>query len=445
MNKRDAMIAAGKKGHQVLLFGQKVFGKYQKEITKHPNADITALRFPEDYDQLHRLTDYSLVIADYATFETEQYAGFAEQQAVFAKLMIDALDAGTCFCFVFFNEYIPRKDQYEHTTGFQDQGTMDILSRVQIGYQWLCSFSIAPKYSESTILVGVAKRQEFRDFHLKWGASHHWFSPYGEGVIDELLIAIDDTPLGFAVNARKSKILFLPFQRDFQRKQDFLNGLNCLIDSLLTYITRSLAEIPTWAQEPFFQREREIHEVRTKLETQLEEQTQALLPFEEIKSLLFQSEYSLESSLPVFFSSRLSLAVERDEKYKEDFWILDENGMRAIMVEVKSAVKGFKKGLLFAALAHRETNDLPDTFPTLLIVNCNLQAGSWKEKERPIDKQDYEIASKHHALILRVEDLVRLWYLKETRVIESQRVLDLLKNSRGWLEVTPSYVIEERK
>lgn len=322
---------------------------------------------------------------------------------------------------------------------------MDILSRVQIGYQWLCSFSIAPKYSESTILVGVAKRQEFRDFHLKWGASHHWFSPYGEGVIDELLIAIDDTPLGFAVNARKSKILFLPFQRDFQRKQDFLNGLNCLIDSLLTYITRSLAEIPTWAQEPFFQREREIHEVRTKLETQLEEQTQALLPFEEIKSLLFQSEYSLESSLPVFFSSRLSLAVERDEKYKEDFWILDENGMRAIMVEVKSAVKGFKKGLLFAALAHRETNDLPDTFPTLLIVNCNLQAGSWKEKERPIDKQDYEIASKHHALILRVEDLVRLWYLKETRVIESQRVLDLLKNSRGWLEVTPSYVIEERK
>jgi hypothetical protein len=99
--KRDSLIAAGKRGHSILLFGEKVFGGHANDVREHPNATITALRFPTDYDALDRLSNYSLVIADYASFETGRYSGYTQEQAVFHKMMIDALDAGTVFCFVF--------------------------------------------------------------------------------------------------------------------------------------------------------------------------------------------------------------------------------------------------------------------------------------------------------------------------------------------------------
>ena len=98
-------------------------------------------------------------------------------------------------------------------------------------------------------------------------------------------------------------------------------------------------------------------------------------------------------------------------------------------------VKGFKKSAIYATYNHRESNDLEDNFPALVIVNHHLQANTWKEKNKPIDKQDYELAAKDNILILRVEDLVLLWDAYRKEQIDKQTILNYIIQNRGWMKV----------
>lgn len=81
----------------------------------------------------------------------------------------------------------------------------------------------------------------------------------------------------------------------------------------------------------------------------------------------------------------------------------------------------------------------------MLIANCNLQAGSWADKDRMIDKQDYEVAAQNNILILRVEDLVRLWNSIRTGKLTHQEVLGLFLTKRGWLRVTSDLIVKEMR
>ena len=442
--KKEIELSSKKKGHRVLLFGQKVFDGCEEDIREHPNADITTLKFPGDYNKLKRLSDFTVVIADYAAFLSSGSL-YAEAQGVFEKMMVEALSAGTCICFIYFNEETPKFDQYAHSTARMDKDDMEHLAKTQIGYRWLYSLKIKPVHSNSVILFGDVKRQEFQKFFDRWGGGQLAFEPYGDRKFDDVLIAAGDEALGFVFHARRGKILYLPFQRDFQRAEDFADGMYCLIDSLLSYLAKSSASLPVWATAAYFPAEKEAQDRCKDLELKLQQERETLAPFGEAKALLFQSEYALESAVREFFTKRLELATDHSERYHEDFWILDETGNKAVMVEVKSAVKGFRKTQIYAAFNHREENKLRDDFPVLLVTNCNLQAGSWKEKIRPIDRLDYEIAAHNNVLIVRVEDCLNLWMAKEQKAITPSHILGLLTSRIGWLEVTEDGEISERK
>ncbi|HKP71431.1 MAG TPA: hypothetical protein VJT82_00745, partial [Pyrinomonadaceae bacterium] len=84
---------------------------------------------------------------------------------------------------------------------------------------------------------------------------------------------------------------------------------------------------------------------------------------------------------------------------------------------------------------HRDENGLDESFPALVVANCNLQAGSWKDKDRAIDKQDYQVAAQNNILILRVEDLVRLWEAIRQGIRSPKDVYKLFISEKGWLEV----------
>ena len=100
------------------------------------------------------------------------------------------------------------------------------------------------------------------------------------------------------------------------------------------------------------------------------------------------------------------------------------------------------KSAIFSLYNHRETNGLDETFPAVLIVNCNLQAGSWKEKDRPIDKPDFQVATKNNILIVRIEDLLRLWDLMQIEKITSEEIFNLFFHEKGWLQVNPDLEIK---
>jgi hypothetical protein len=108
-------------------------------------------------------------------------------------------------------------------------------------------------------------------------------------------------------------------------------------------------------------------------------------------------------------------------------------------------LKDLKVVPFFSLYNHREENKLQESFPGLLIVNCNLQAASWKEKDRVIDKQDFQIAAQNNILILRVEDLLRIWDAVRKEKLPAEDVLSLFRSKKGWLQVSQDLQIKEHK
>lgn len=338
--KREALISAGKIGHRVLLFGEKVHGEL--ELYEHQNATIDVHPFPKLYESLERLANYSLVILDYGAFDITGY-NFTEHQKFFEKQMLDALDTGTIFCFVHYNQPSPQYSNYKDVT----QAQIQQLSKTQIGFKWLVPLSAKAHIHDDVISDTQVQRNEFRPFLDRWGASHNVFESGYDIEFDDVIGSVGELTSAFAYNLRRGKLIYMPFQRDFARKEHTSEGLNSLIDSLLTYITKSISEVPEWGKAPFFDEEVKISKQIKELEERLTTTRTEINPFQEAKGLLFQSEYTLESSLPRFISSHLGIQTFRDEKHKEDFWILGEDHENAVIVEVKSFVKGFKKGAIF--------------------------------------------------------------------------------------------------
>jgi len=441
-HKRDDLIISGKAGHNILLFGNKLVGGLSKNDLEHESATIHVIPFPTNYELLERLSTYSLVILDYATFQ-DGASVRSEPQDIFEKQMLDALDAGTTFCFVHYKELVPGYDQHSHQTGYMVKSDIAKCRDFQIGFRWL--FNIRPHVGKDLLLSTDAVRNEFKPFLDKWGASYNGFTTYHDGKFDDIICSFGKHAVGFTLNYRKGRIVYLPFQRDYTRKKDRAIGLQSLIDCLITYTAKSISNIPLWGTSPFFQEESLIRQECNELEKTLENAFSRLRPFDTAKSLLFQSEYTLESSIPRFINEYIGLKIQRDEKYKEDFWILNDSGEKNIIVEVKSMVKGFKKSAVFSLHNHREENKLDESFPALLIANCNLQAGTWTDKDRKIDRQDYEVAAQNNILILRVEDLVRLWDAVRLNKIEARDVLSHLLSKKGWLQVAENHDIKEFK
>jgi hypothetical protein len=241
--KRDDFIATGKAGHNILLFGNKLVGGLSKTDLKHESANINIIPFPTNYELLERLSTYSLVILDYAAFQ-DGASVRSEPQDIFEKQMLDALEAGTTFCFVHYKEIVPRHDQYSYKTGYMEKSDIAKCRDFQIGFRWL--FNIRPHVGKDLLITTDVARNEFKSFLDKWGASYNGFTTYDNGKFDEVICNFGEFAVGFALNIRKGRIVYLPFQRDYTRKKDLASGLLSLIDCLMTYIAKSTSDIPIW-------------------------------------------------------------------------------------------------------------------------------------------------------------------------------------------------------
>jgi hypothetical protein len=440
MNKRHNTITEDQLRHKVLIIGKNDWGDISS--VKNPeNAIIETILFPAKYKDLKRLKDYTLIILDYSPFI---YHGSLEsqQQNIFDKLLVEALDTGSTFCFLHYDEIVPEYDRYAIDTGYMREKDIESCVESQLGFRWLNYFSIKPKRLQQPIVIDKIHQGVFRPFINKWGASHNYFLTYGDDEFDDVIYGEPKHPVGFTINVRNGRIIFLPFQRDFSRKEDLLDGFYTLVDCLLTYITKSLIGLPEWAKEPYFQDEKAIYVECEELETKLSEKRDLLEPCNFAKQLLCQGEYDLEKNVPRFIRECLEISTERTEEFKEDFWILSESGERIAIGEVKSYVKGFKRSGIYSLYSHREANKLNENFPGILVTNNFLQAGSWGKKDRPIDKQHYEVAAQNNILILRIEDLVRLWDAYRNKVVTREQALSYLTKSKGWLKVDVDLKLE---
>ena len=74
-------------------------------------------------------------------------------------------------------------------------------------------------------------------------------------------------------------------------------------------------------------------------------------------------------------------------------------------------------------------------------MNCNLQAGPWVKKDIGIQKDDYEIPVKNNVLVVKIEDLVRIWQGVEAKKIIPKDLIAALTCQSGWLECKESKLI----
>ncbi len=78
----------------------------------------------------------------------------------------------------------------------------------------------------------------------------------------------------------------------------------------------------------------------------------------------------------------------------------------------------------------------------MLFVNCNLQAGNWKDKDKPLNTEECKYIKNHNVLVIRIEDVVRLWEMKRIGEITEKEILELFLTKKGWLHITPTLQIE---
>lgn len=428
-DKRKDLIAAGKIGHKVAVIGEKVFGDLTSAELSVEGADIELFKLPSQYTDIGDFSAYTLVIFDY---ELESF------QEIIAKRIVEALGKGVNFCFVHYS--------HEGTEGrsliLEDNQIRNLYFR-QIGLQATWHRQVHSFRRAAPFNTGKIHGNEFKRFLEKYGSSSNYY--ISESNFDDVLYthSANDLVLGFSLNADRGKIIVLPFMRDFARKEVLKDGLQILIDSLITYITNSLTEMPAWALEnAFFEDEVMLFKKRLDLEGELVKVNQEIDTFKEAKALVFQSKYTLEDTIPRFLRDNLAVNTEREETHKEDFWIIDGNQKRIGIGEVKSLVKGIRESTIYSVVTHRDEYGLETDFPALLVVNQHLQAGSWKAKDQVIDINDCKFAAQRNVLIIRVEDLVRLWHASQTGKISSESIQPLLLNNKGWLHITSNLKIE---
>jgi hypothetical protein len=412
---------AGKIGHRIAVIGNEIFGGLYQQGLENENYKAELYRI-EDFHNLDRLLNYTLCIVGYDAFNEE------DNQSNFTKQLLEATEHGVNFCFVYYKERYSKNSSNANLTN--------------IGYQIASKLNVFPEPLNRLVHEADIKRQEFQPFLKKWGVANLRFV-IGNEEARPLYITNDNDVLGVSIPVKNAEIIYLPFIRNLSNLIDTKNGLETLINNLLTYIAKSRVDLPVWAKESsFFSDEEILLKEKLSLQSKLSKLEINLQKFDEAKSLLFHNEHRLEITLPTFLKSYLGLEIEQNETYKEDFWIVDNKKENLAIAEIKSKTKGFTKGLVGFLIAHRDYYELEDDFPALLFVNCNLQTGSWKDKDKPLNEQEYKYVANQNVLVIRIEDIVRLWEMKRLGKISGYEILNLFLTKKGWLQVTSKLEIK---
>ena len=422
------------------MIAKSVVGNLDENALTHPNAKIVI----KGFRNAGRLKDFDMIVLSFSEFEVKDRNYRTSKDPykdIFEKQALEALDEGTMFCFVHHNEVVPGRFADYRTSGYDSDEGADNCLEMQAGFRWIASRNIRIGRNPKIILEADVKRGEFSTFLNKWGATYNFFGTFEDGKYDDILYSLNKYAIGFSIDWSRGTIVYLPFQANHESQQDLMDGVLCLVDSLLTYKAKRIKELPVWAKEPLFENEIKLAAEKNHLLKLLQTIDEQISPYERAKLLLVANEHDLEVAVPTFISTKLGIPTERDEKFIEDFWVLNSQKQKNAICEVKSVTKGFKKSAIYEVHNHREKHDLPDSFPAMVFANCNLQAGTWAKKSVPIQKDDYEIAVKNHVLIIRIEDLVQIWNSLVTKTLTVDTIIKTFTTEVGWLECKDGKII----
>lgn len=186
-----------------------------------------------------------------------------------------------------------------------------------------------------------------------------------------------------------------------------------------------------------FAKEKPLLAERDELKKKVADTEEHIKAYDEKKDILFLRDDPLADRLAEWLTKYMVIATRRHEQYIEDFWLLDENGNDVAICEAKGVNTNVKREHITALVLHREERDLPDDFPSILIMNTFANATTIKQKDRQgVGRIERRRATRNNVLIVRTLDLVRLLDLLEQGRLEQTEVRALLLNETGWLKAS---------
>jgi len=247
-----------------------------------------------------------------------------------------------------------------------------------------------------------------------------------------------DLVVGFSKKVSKGIMILVPFQLEVREGEP--NYPNEMIGTLLDAVTKHVASIrsrpPKWVEELQLPQEsnllKEMDDLKKK-ESKIEEQ---LENYRDLRKILWSRGNELDDELRAFLGN-FGVETRKDEKFEEDFWIL-EQAVDTVIVEVKGKDKNLDRFDISKLDEHRAASQKPKDFPALMIVNSFNVAQNLSEKDVAISPNEIEKAFRDNVLIVRTLDLLRTYALLEKKNISKSELVEILKKRKGWLEVTDS-------
>jgi hypothetical protein len=304
-----------------------------------------------------------------------------------------------------------------------------ILGRIGAGFL---------SYSHGHLRVDHAvKRSEFLPFYQGFVSLHGHF--VGGPFDDVICESADKEVIGFAKKVDKGVLIALPCYMSIDKFSDYFfldKFLNSLFDALDKYGPKIQYKRPLWIDSYTFPKEIPVLSTVQRRHNELGFQKKVLEGYLRLKEILWLRNNELVVSVIKFFES-MGLRTEREEKYEEDFWILDGKD-EDIIVEVKGLDKNLTRQHISQLDEHRAARDKPDDFPALLVVNSFNRAVSLEEKNQPFAPNEIKKAVQTNVLLMRTLDLCQVFSMIEEKKSNASKLISIIKTRKGWLKATGS-------
>lgn len=353
-----------------------------------------------------------------------------------------ALEKGSLVCFVIF----PGKPFPYHieAVGYGERERLaaaessSLLSFVDnvIGFRLLdeAGIRMGPRLLQTDIHARV---HEFAPFTKRYAVAEYCM--IGRDAEDVTIIAMaGDEPVAIASARNRGQLFWIPL-RNSTDPHDLLTAIKVLVRCISTYRSKALAEEPTWIKEQFgWSGEAEVRNRETQALAALEEVKPLSERYTHLRRILWARDDPLRLAVSDFLRE-IGILVEDDERYREDFWLLD-NGERVAIGEVKGINSNVTPSDLAHLVSHRKDAGLPDEFPGIFVALTFANTES--VEKRRIEPNVCRRAKEDNILIMRTVDLAR-FYDGMSRGQEGftlEALWERLKRGGGWLEVTPDSI-----
>jgi len=206
--------------------------------------------------------------------------------------------------------------------------------------------------------------------------------------------------------------------------------------AVLSYRRNTSVDPPPWIDDVRFTAEEPLHEARSTLQGQLAGVQASIAEFARFKRVLYLGDDPLVDSVKELLGW-IEIQTRREERYREDLWLLGADGQPAAIVEVKGVSANVQGRHVLQVPQHREQYGLEEGFPGLLVANTFRTATSLAAKDVQIELKIIQHACYHNVLVLRTLDLFRFVDRVRQDLVQAAELLQQLGSGGGWLEVPP--------